>query len=201
MTTRYLANSVTPLGWSTFFEPTSSDSLASDHIPTRRSFQPLTIIFDNPSVTQVRTEHSIQIAVSQTIPVIKAPSENAILARLPPIQRWAYIARNHPIDFSVSVGTFVAAVYILIHGVSGVVQNISGMLIPAAFAQWKADVPIFGSFAFDIRMVVIIVMAIALVWSYGLASWAKAEAKIGLAKDSIRFLQGFFAGIITGLPK
>jgi hypothetical protein len=179
--------------WNPFFGASSAESSLVASTGLNRPYNPLAT---KSSSNSSKLKNSMNIVVSQTRKVSTIFSENESLAQLSPIQRWAYIARNHQFEFAMSLASLFAAVYIIVKSILTVIPNISGFLVSTAFAQGTSEATI----PFDLRMGVGLIMALSLAWSYALASFAKAATKIALAKESISFFRGFSLGLLLECP-
>ena len=143
----------------------------------------------NPPIVLGWGNQKLSIAVAE-------PDENETLSRLSPIQRWMYIAKNHPVEFSISVAGVFIAIWILITYAPVVFHSLSFSFVSSAFAQGPADTPKFSGS--DIRMCAFLVMAVALLWSMAVATLAKSAARIAWAKENAKFVLGFVGGIAAG---
>ena len=115
-----------------------------------------------------------------------------------PVSVANYAARKHPLQFAVAVASLAAAIYVLFEGLGEGYSLFSVLGTSPAHAQDTKDATFIGAIGF--RTFVASVMAIALLWSFGILSWSSTASKITAAKESIRFLCGFLSGLITGIP-
>src|SRR5215204_1863793 len=75
------------------------------------------VIFREGSFSrQLHVDRPVWLAIPQPAVSAITLSENAVLARMSPAQRWSYIAKHHPIEFWASIAAIVCAVYVLVSG-------------------------------------------------------------------------------------
>ncbi|PSC05665.1 hypothetical protein SLNSH_06690 [Alsobacter soli] len=124
-------------------------------------------------------------------------TESDILVRMTARQRWAYIADKHPLEFWLGVVSVFAATYVVVQGLVTLWPALQFSVISSAFAQTakSGDANIAGV---SIQTLVAVVMALALLYCYGLASYTTAKVKIDLARENIKALQQFLVGLATG---
>jgi hypothetical protein len=174
-------------GWRLGAEPGSGTT-----VPPLPPVLPHLLIFpDSPTKTQ-----TVSAAVPVFTSTAQAPpaTEDEMLSLLSASERWAYIARKHPLQMLLSIAATVVAIYVLVHSFSSILPI---RLISVAFAQGKSVAG--GEFGiWNLQTLVTGLLAIGLLWSYGILSWSKSASKITAAKDGIKFLHGFFVGLVTG---
>lgn len=123
-------------------------------------------------------------------------SEDAILAALPPLARWRYLAKNDRITFFIVVASFVVSLFALISAISVVTTIHALRLSLSAFA---ADSPTQTSSAISTTDIFVFAMlTIFGLWSLAAISLSKTPSTVTYAKDIAKVVLGFVAGFVGG---
>jgi len=121
-------------------------------------------------------------------------SENAILARLSPLDRWKYLARNNKAEFVIWIMALLGGIYV----VMSAAIHLGIDVLSRAHAQSASSSSIMSSHdAFD--WYVGGLMGVVLLCSLGIVMVAQTESKISFGKDTTKMIIGFVVGFLSGV--
>jgi hypothetical protein len=126
-------------------------------------------------------------------------TEGELLAALSPSKRWTLISKRHPGQFYGAIVSIIIASFVIVQGAFNLIPSLGSVFISTAQAAGKGESAFTSITAhFDLHWFVAFMGAIALLWSYGILSWATASEKIDAATKNIQTVQGFLFGLVIG---
>jgi hypothetical protein len=120
-------------------------------------------------------------------------SEDLVLAKLGPLERWRYLAKHNRSEFIFwLLALLVGAIMFIVAGVhlglsifsSALAQNVPGAIEGSSHDLF--DWAIAG------------LMSACLLWCLGIVTWAQAPSKISFGKDTSKTIIGFVIGFLSG---
>lgn len=136
-------------------------------------------------------------ATTVSLPVIR-DNENQVLASLPPIDRWKYLARHNKAELIVSIISLFGGIYMLVAAGIHLEPVLGKWFSFAAFAQSNAPATNGYSSRELFEWYVGLLMGVSLLLSWCLTMFATAEGKVSFGKDTTRTIIGFVVGFLSG---
>jgi hypothetical protein len=154
---------------------------------------PVDLSPSNSSGLEQKNNYRVLIGTSCAASPTILMNENAVLARLMPLDRWKYLAKHNRGELIIwLIALFVGAYMVIsaaIHLGISIFSSAVAQTLTGALTSSSHD-------AFD--WYVGFLMGICLLVSLGMAAFSQTESKISFGKDSSRTIIGFVVGFLSG---
>ncbi|MCA1399366.1 hypothetical protein [Bradyrhizobium sp. BRP56] len=127
---------------------------------------------------------------------VAVEDEDDVLATLPPLDRWKYLAKNNKPELIVSMLALFGGIYMLIAG--SIHLGIDQWFATAAQAQERSSQTTSLTSRELFEWYVGVLMGISLLCSWGLTMFATNGTKVTFGKDTTRTIIGFVVGFLSG---
>jgi len=120
-------------------------------------------------------------------------SEDEILSKLPPLDRFRYLAKHNLSGFVILILALFGGIYM----VASALAHFDINIFSSAFAQSSANA-IAGQPRDMFEWYVAGMMGICLLVSLGMVVFSQTETKIAFGKDTTKMILGFVVGFLSG---